>query len=941
MTPRSAGLDRLTAPLLRVLNAESADRVLSEAAQLLATLTGARAAAAFMIEGDCAIHEGWYPESAAGGSPETGDLRTLAIDSVRSGAAIDPPAGDAAHGTPRVVLLRSQGRTLGAAVVVLEDALRMSGSREAELDLAAHLVSEAILWQRRSSALRVTSDQQERWFRQLDHQVRVLDRERQKFAAVVNQSDTYVFVTDLAGTVRWVNRTMSLRTPPGGSAEWVGRACRDVCSGFGSGGPHGDGAACASCPVARSLASNDSVHHEFHGNFEGKPRTLYLSALPIKGVDGRPQEVLVLMQDLTDLQTLRDSEERYRVVTQAASDGIVTVDENGVMIFVNEAMQRIFGYAPEELIGRRLTQLMPPSLIERYTAEFQAELKSGAHRKSWEGVKLPAHHKDGHEIIVEMSFGEFVKDGKRLFTGVMRDITERQRAEQALKHAQEQLRIVVSNAPIALFAIDREGRYTLSEGRGLATLGLAAGERVGLSAFEVYANTPQALNNFKRALAGEEFRDVVDIREFAFETSYTPLRDENGTVTGMTGVATDVTERRRLESQLRQSQKMEAVGRLAGGVAHDFNNLLTTILGYSTLLLQRHASGDEPDRRLVEIRRAAERAAGLTRQLLAFSRRQVVEPRVSDLNRVVGEIEEMLRRLIGEDIDFSFTPAASPALVMADPGQLEQVLMNLVVNARDAMPRGGQLSVEIAQADLDAPLAQGDVTLRPGPCIALSVRDTGVGMNAETLAHIFEPFFTSKSFGQGTGLGLAIVYGIVQQCGGHIMAESAPGTGATFTIHFPLATGSVESETRAPDAKTRSGTETLLLVEDEAPVRSLAHEMLVREGYTVLQAASGPEALAVAGRKAAPIDLVITDVVMPGMSGGELVAHLREGRPRLRVLYISGYSDDAIVRHGVTSADSAFLQKPFSYESFVAKVREVLDRPAAPADPSEPRRDAA
>ncbi|HUK62071.1 MAG TPA: ATP-binding protein, partial [Dongiaceae bacterium] len=471
----------------------------------------------------------------------------------------------------------------------------------------------------------------------------------------------------------------------------------------------------------------------------------------------------------------------------------------------------------------------------------------------------------------------------------------------------------------------RAGRFTLSEGRGLASLGLEPGQVVGQSAFEMYADLPAVVESLQRALAGEEFRNVVEVGSLAFETCFTPMRDEQGDVTGVIGLATDVTERRELEQQLRHAQKMEAVGRLAAGVAHDFNNRLTTILGYSSLLLQRESG--EPAHGLREIKRAAERASELTRQLLAFSRRQVVEPRVIDLNRAVAQVEEMLGRLIGEDIRLRFVPATAPAWVRADLGQLEQVLMNLVVNARDAMPRGGTIDIEIGNVTLGEPLEQGDVVLPAGPCTTLRVRDSGCGMDTATLARIFEPFFTSKAFGQGTGLGLSIVYGIVQQSGWHVAVHSRPDAGSCFVITLPRAAQPAECNdaTSAPDPG--AGTETVLLVEDEDPVRALAHEMLESQGYRVLAAASGPEALGLVERHAGAVDLVVTDVVMPGMDGGELVHHLTRARPGLRVLYISGYSDDALVRQGVSEADCAFLQKPFTCEAFVAKVREVLDAP--------------
>ena len=348
---------------------------------------------------------------------------------------------------------------------------------------------------------------QERWFRQLDQQVRVLDRERQKFAAVVNQSDTYAFVTDTASTIRWVNRAMSLRGPQGDDgAGWIGRSCRDVCSLFDA---HDSPGACASCPVSRALAANNPVHHEFRDAGEGRARTLYLSALPITGMDGQPQEVLVMMQDVSDLMTLRDSEERYRVVTQAASDGIVTIDETGAVIFVNAAMERIFGHAASELVGQPLTQLMPRQLAERHRTGLRRYLESGERRMPWESIQLPALHKSGREIVVEMSFGEYVSNGRRLFTGIMRDITSRRQAEAVLKQTQERLRAVVANSPIVLFAIDATGTFTLSEGRGLEALGLRPGEVVGRSAFEIYAGVPRIVENLKRAQSSEELYTLV------------------------------------------------------------------------------------------------------------------------------------------------------------------------------------------------------------------------------------------------------------------------------------------------------------------------------------------------------------------------------------------------------------------------------------------------
>jgi two-component system, cell cycle sensor histidine kinase and response regulator CckA len=398
--------------------------------------------------------------------------------------------------------------------------------------------------------------------------------------------------------------------------------------------------------------------------------------------------------------------------------------------------------------------------------------------------------------------------------------------------------------------------------------------------------------------------------------------------TGMRGLiinARDLTERQQLETQLRVSQKMEGIGRLAGGIAHDFNNLLTAILGYAELM-ESQLEDEGLKSELREIRLAGERAAALTRQLLAFSRKQVLQPRILDLNAVVSEMEKLLRRLIGEDVEL--TTRLDPALesVKADPGQLEQVLMNLAVNARDAMPEGGTLTIETANTVLDAGFTTAHPGARSGEYAILTVADTGIGMSDEVRSHAFEPFFTTKEHGKGTGLGLATAYGIVKQSDGYITVDSEPGRGTTFRIYFPHAAGAAAASGRGePSALSPRGTETILLVEDESGVRRLSRTILEAQGYIVLEAASGDEALEVARSHAGEIHLVATDVIMPGMSGRVLWDRLRVLLPDPRVLFMSGYTDDAIARHGVLEPGIAFLQKPFTPFSLAQKVREVLD----------------
>jgi len=393
----------------------------------------------------------------------------------------------------------------------------------------------------------------------------------------------------------------------------------------------------------------------------------------------------------------------------------------------------------------------------------------------------------------------------------------------------------------------------------------------------------------------------------------------------------DVTEQRRLQQQLVQSQKMEAVGRLAGGIAHDFNNLLTVITSYCDLLLEDLAR-DDPKREDVEqVRKAADGATALTRQLLAFSRQQVLAPKVVSMSAVVSGVEKMLRRVIGEDVDLAARLDPDVGSVKADVGQLEQVLMNLAVNARDAMPTGGKLTIETANAEHDPDYAREHEAAAVRRFVMLAVSDTGIGMDEATKARIFEPFFTTKEPGKGTGLGLATVYGIVQQSGGFIWVYSEPGRGTTFKIYLPRVDAPAEGGAAAASGDLPRGTETVLIVEDAAAVRAVMRHVLERQGYAVLEASNGAAALERVAGHPAPIHLLLTDVIMPGLSGRQLADRLAALRPDTRVLYASGYTDDAVVRHGVLESGIAYLQKPFTTESLARKVREVLDGPTPPS----------
>jgi two-component system cell cycle sensor histidine kinase/response regulator CckA len=539
------------------------------------------------------------------------------------------------------------------------------------------------------------------------------------------------------------------------------------------------------------------------------------------------------------------------------------------------------------------------------------------------------------------------------------------RALLRLKHAEEswrkmaaerdellgRLRLHIERMPLAYVLLDANCRVIDWNPTAERLFGFRKEEILGLGPpyenFVPPSARPQTEEILRRIRAGDMAAHSVNdnlTREgqlITCEWFNTPLLTEDGRFTGILCLAQDVTGRRRLEEQLRQAQKMEAVGRLAGGIAHDFNNLLTVINGYSGLLLDA-LTGDDSRRDLAaEVLRAGERAAALTRQLLAFSRQQVVAPRLLDLNSVVADMEKMLRRVIGEDVELatSLQPGLRP--IKADPGQVEQVLMNLAVNARDAMPQGGRLTIETRNVNLDESYVRVRPDVRPGPYVLLAVSDTGHGMTAEVKARLFEPFFTTKEAGLGTGLGLATVYGIVKHSGGHIEVYSEPGAGTTFKVYLPRAEGvgkpgrSYQGEMVSPQ-----GSETILVAEDEEGVRSLICAVLRGQGYLVLEAGNGEEALALCERHEGPIDLLVTDVVMPGLGGRQLAERLAGLHPRcfpqVRVLYLSGYTDDAVVRHGVLHEQVHFLQKPFSPVALAQKVREVLD--AGPAGTDGQRR---
>jgi PAS domain S-box-containing protein len=630
---------------------------------------------------------------------------------------------------------------------------------------------------------------------------------------------------------------------------------------------------------------------------------------------------------------VQKAEENYHSIFEHAVEGIFQSTPEGRFITVNPAMARILGYeSPEEFIAT-ITDVARQLYVdpEARSRAAQIEKEYGILK----GFEFEAYRKNGEKIWLSVNRRSIRNENEiEIYReGSIEDITDRKRAEEALRESEEQYRDLVENAHDIIYSHDLEGNYTSMNKAGEQITGYDHKEALALNFAQMMA--PECLDKARamlvRKLAGDKVTayemEIIakDGRRITVEVN-TKLVFHDGVPVGVQGIARDVTERRQLEDQLRQSQKMEAIGQLAGGVAHDFNNLLTAINGYSGLALQRLDDSHLIKGYLEEIKKAGDRAANLTRQLLAFGRKQILQPIALNLNDVVTDISKLLRRLIGEDIEL--TAKLDPALktIKADPGQIEQVLINLVVNARDAMPQGGNLTIETAAVELDAEYADRHVGVVPGNYVMLAVSDTGTGMDEETQARIFDPFFTTKDQGKGTGLGLSTVYGIVKQSGGNIWVYSELGHGTTFKVYLPqLETETQKVDTTVADTQMPGGSETILLVEDEDVVRGLARKILEHAGYNVIEAKQGDEAIRLCTEGVRSIDLLLTDVVMPGISGKEVADRLSALLPGLKVLFMSGYTDEAIVHHGVLDSNIEFIEKPFTLIALAKRVRKVLD----------------
>jgi two-component system cell cycle sensor histidine kinase/response regulator CckA len=641
---------------------------------------------------------------------------------------------------------------------------------------------------------------------------------------------------------------------------------------------------------------------------------------------------------------LAEREELFRLISENAADMIAVVDMDGRRIFNSDAYQKILGYSADELKNSSSMDQIHPDDRERVKAAAAEARRSGVGKN----LEYRIRCKNGTWLVLE-STSSVIGDASGVpekLVIVNRDITARKQASEALRLSEVSFRSVIENAPYGIYRAQASGKLLLVNPALQKMLGyesLAELLRLNLTT-DVY------VDSLEHQRVNELFtnqKDFTDVQVDWKRKDGTPIKARctgwfvKSAIDGAAYFevfAEDVTEKWLLERQLRMAQKMEAVGRLSGGIAHDFNNLLGVIIGYSQVLKRTLPPGTPFLEHAEEIEKAGQRAASLTRQLLAFSRQQVLAPAVLNLNSLILEMEKMLPRLIGEDIEIVI--ALDPAIgrVKADHGQLEQVVMNLAVNARDAMPDGGKVVITTSNVVLDEVWTRSHPGSKAGDFVMLSVADTGTGIDSETLAHIFEPFFTTKERGKGTGLGLATVYGVVKQSGGYVWVESALGKGTAFEIYLPRIEELVSvPEPVAPIVEAFRGAETILLVEDADALRKLTHMLLEQHGYRVLVAANGAAALQLVEEQPERINLLLTDVIMPGLNGRALAGRLELLQPGLKILYMSGYTDDAIMDHGVLESGTHLLHKPYSEENLIRKVREVLDADtAAPVVPAEP-----
>jgi len=770
---------------------------------------------------------------------------------------------------------------------------------------------------------------------ELKRTMEALKESEQRYRRLAENLNEVIYTTDLQGNVTYITPNTE-RLGGYRPAEIIGRSFVDFV--------HPDDLSARFGNFQKILAGEDLVTEYRYLTKEKEAKWVRTNARPIIE-EGEVVGVQGMLVDITDRklaeEALKKSEERYRLLADNVSDNIwVLRIEDLRFTYISSAVTKTFGFTPEESMDMPLNKHMPPESVNIAQAALAEELekdgKPGVEKDRFRVLEIEQFVKNGGTVWTEVK-ASFLRDEKGnpvSVLGVTRDITGRKKAERALRESEEKFRSLFDSSPLGVALSELEtGRlvevnellckttkFSKDELLGNTTTGLGLYSEADRDRFLGKLKSTGRVSNMSMTFRCREGQAIQTL----MSSNIIRLAGKPYALT----LFLDITEKKQLEEQLRQSQKMESIGRLAGGVAHDFNNLLTAIIGYAEML----EAGLDPDDPLSEdvkqIMKAGDSAAQLTSQLLAFSRKQTIDPKVIDINQTMEHLQRMLGRLIGEDIDLLLVPGKDLGRIKADPGQVDQTLINLAVNACDAMPDGGKLVIETANVTLDEAYCKSHLGAIPGDFVMLAVSDDGCGMKKDVLDKIFEPFFTTKERGKGTGLGLSMVYGIVKQHGGFVYAYSEPGEGTTIKTYWPRVAEEADPIGKPRAEASVTGNETVLLVEDEELVRRLAGKILEQSGYRVLAADDGGDAIKICKEYGSDINLLLTDVVMPEMNGKELYDQIAPTRPGIHVLYMSGYTDDAIVHRGVLDEGTAYIQKPFKAKELLDKVREVLKAPA-------------
>jgi two-component system cell cycle sensor histidine kinase/response regulator CckA len=661
---------------------------------------------------------------------------------------------------------------------------------------------------------------------------------------------------------------------------------------------------------------------------DGSEFPIEISLSPIQ-TDSGP----LVSSAIRDITERKRAQQRILTLLDSAPDAMVVVGEAGRIVLVNSQTEKLFGYGRTELLGQPVEVLVPERFWKEHRKHRGKFMEHTQVRPMGAGLELYGLRKDGSEFPVEISLSPQLTEDGILVSSTIRDVTERKHVENALRQSEAAFRGMVEGT-YGVYRAAPDGSIFMANPALATMLGYQSEKELLLLnlAADIFQPGEYSSQLFDQPGRRKQFAQMEsrwrrkDGQVISVELSGRPVIDQVGTVLYFEVIVQDISQQRSVEHRLRHVQKMEAVGRLAGGIAHDFNNVLGVITGYSEMLLDKLGEDSKLSDLVTHILGASQRASALTRQLLAFSRQQVLEPRVIHIQEHIQGIQNLLQRVLGEDIRLTVDTSGRPVNLRADPTQLEQVIVNLVVNARDAMPSGGTLSIAMHEAHLDSEYCLHNPDARPGSYVCLAVTDTGCGMSPEVMLRIFEPFFTTKESGKGTGLGLATVYGIVKQSSGHISVHSELGHGTTFKVYLPLTEEAVsKTEIASLDGIAHGGSETILLVEDEDSLREVTRQYLSEKGYVVLDASEPEAAIARAEGCGHQIDLLLTDVILPGCSGVQLAQRLSASNPRLRVLFISGYTADTIVHHGGHDPNFAFLSKPFALAALARKIRSILE----------------